>query len=305
MSVKFQFSKLIMEKFLRRSFYDAVLRLYETAHGARIISVSLEGHLSLVVNKNENFVIKLNEIAQRADDAEDPHQHRLTKFVNFKPEESTDSYFVKKEDDFDTVPAVTASSAHSEVVVNLDDHLKEDEKLISNMKVTTEENQFVNSSERLNYFTQQDVPGVKGTEQKESIDYKQSESSSADLQQNHHADQSLVSHEGRIVQESTIPKVDLDSSGAEDICFLPVGQVDGEKRKLEFDYQGQGQVIEKKMSQKRRKLSAFPDMGEEGSAVKSEEKEKEEPVAAEAGDVNANSLQLLPHTGELVDNQIE
>ena len=60
-----------MEKYLRRSFYDAVLELYESNQGTRIVSVSLEGHLSLIVNKEENFNIKLNEVAQRADDQDE------------------------------------------------------------------------------------------------------------------------------------------------------------------------------------------------------------------------------------------
>ncbi|RUS91758.1 hypothetical protein EGW08_000466 [Elysia chlorotica] len=309
MSVKFQFSKLIMEKFLRRSFYDAVLRLYETAHGARIISVSLEGHLSLVVNKNENFVIKLNEIAQRADDGEDPHQQRLAKFINFKPDdntegyfmkkedENTESYFVKKDDDFPALLTMHSAGDRSEVVVNLDDHLKikDGEKF----SVMTEESQNMNNSSRLSCHIQQDELGQKTSEQKESFNYKQLDNGATGSQLNHQHDQNAGGHSEaeRILQDGTVPKPEPDGCGPTEICFLPVGQVNGEKRKLELDYHGQVQACDKKSPEKKRKLMSFPDPEEESvPPIKAEDKVKEELSATGTSDVNANSLQLLPHT---------
>ncbi|GFR71430.1 zinc finger protein [Elysia marginata] len=301
MSVKFQFSKLIMEKFLRRSFYDAVLRLYETAHGARIISVSLEGHLSLVVNKNENFVIKLNEIAQRADDGEDPHQNRIAKFINFKPDENAEEYFIKQEDDSQAVPSVQTSINRNEVIVNLDDHMKEDKKITANVKVTAGEAQYVITNQRLDYVpvTPQEATSLnlKTNQQRESITYKQSDSSElTDSQQTHPIDHSAIIQDGRTGQEDNVLKTEPSDSTAEEICFLPVAQVEGDKRKLEFDYQGHAGVG-KRSPHKRRKLSSFPELAEEGTLpVKSEDKEKEGTPATESSDVNANSLQLLPHT---------
>ncbi|GFO14675.1 Zinc finger protein [Plakobranchus ocellatus] len=296
MSVKFQFSKLIMEKFLRRSFYDAVLRLYETAHGARIISVSLEGHLSLVVNKNENFVIKLNEIAQRADDREDPHQNRLTKVINFKAEESTDTYFSKKEDDFEDVPIVPTSNDRGEVVINLDDHLNESDKLMGNGHAELQDVQYTNTNQRMNYYAPDEL-GPKSNDQKPDIDFRHTSNGQLETDQNHQTDQTLVCHnqDQAMEQANAQPKAELDSAGSEEICFLPIGQLDSEKRKYEFDYQEQGQMIEKKSPQKRRKISSVTEAGEEGATIKIEGKEKD--VASEEnGDVNANSLQLLPHT---------
>ncbi|XP_071090267.1 zinc finger protein 436-like [Haliotis cracherodii] len=74
---RFDFSRSVMEKILRRAFLDGVIELYENSPDGRIHSVALEGTLSLTINKTDSFNIKLYEIAQRAQeidcDRKDPH----------------------------------------------------------------------------------------------------------------------------------------------------------------------------------------------------------------------------------------
>ena len=88
---QFEFSKVLMEKILRRAFLDGVIELYENCPYGRIYSVALEGDLSLTINKYETFDIRLFEIAQRA-----PEKPHLNKSV--KTEASSSKMTVKKED---------------------------------------------------------------------------------------------------------------------------------------------------------------------------------------------------------------
>ena len=66
---RFHSCKPVVERALRRSFYDAVLELYE-GHGSSdtVTAVSLEGTLTLTINKAETLTIRLNEVAQRAEE---------------------------------------------------------------------------------------------------------------------------------------------------------------------------------------------------------------------------------------------
>lgn len=72
---RFQSCKGVVERALRRAFYDGVLELYE-GHGSTdtVTAVTLEGMLTLTINKAETLVIRLNEVAQRAEETanEDP-----------------------------------------------------------------------------------------------------------------------------------------------------------------------------------------------------------------------------------------
>ena len=66
---RFQSCKSVVERALRRAFYDGVLELYE-GHGSTdtVTAVTLEGTLTLTINKAETLLIRLNEVAQRAEE---------------------------------------------------------------------------------------------------------------------------------------------------------------------------------------------------------------------------------------------
>ncbi|XP_076460476.1 uncharacterized protein LOC143293472 [Babylonia areolata] len=66
---RFQSCKVVVERSLRRAFYDGVLELYE-GHGSSdtVTAVSLEGTLTLTINRAETLHIRLNEVAQRAEE---------------------------------------------------------------------------------------------------------------------------------------------------------------------------------------------------------------------------------------------
>lgn len=66
---RFQSCKGVVERALRRAFYDGVLELYE-GHGSTdtVTAVTLEGTLTLTINKAETLTIRLNEVAQRAEE---------------------------------------------------------------------------------------------------------------------------------------------------------------------------------------------------------------------------------------------
>lgn len=68
---RFQSCKGVVERALRRAFYDGVLELYEGSLSERVTCVALEGSLALTINRSETLVIKLNEVAQRADEISD------------------------------------------------------------------------------------------------------------------------------------------------------------------------------------------------------------------------------------------
>ncbi|XP_046551393.1 uncharacterized protein LOC124261116 [Haliotis rubra] len=80
MMARFDFSRSVMEKILRRAFLDGVIELYENSPDGRIHSVALEGTLSLTINKTDSFNIKLYEIAQRAQeiDSDRKDHHHLS-----------------------------------------------------------------------------------------------------------------------------------------------------------------------------------------------------------------------------------
>ncbi|KAL8603685.1 hypothetical protein ACOMHN_017182 [Nucella lapillus] len=66
---RFQSCKAVVERSLRRAFYDGVLELYE-GHGSpeTVTAVTLEGTLTLTINRAETLLIRLNEVAQRAEE---------------------------------------------------------------------------------------------------------------------------------------------------------------------------------------------------------------------------------------------
>ncbi|XP_005091093.1 transcription factor E4F1 [Aplysia californica] len=305
---KYQYSKLVMEKYLRRSFYDAVLELYETAQGTRIISVSLEGNLSLVVNKDENFIIKLNEVAQRADDREEHHQ-------KFKEEENSsgvkleeelpyqDRYVVKKEEEFfqSASSHQSSSSLDTEAMMNFENATqKEPDKFASQ---TEDIGTVAKTDNFLDMQKNKYIEGVddKAVEYKESDSYdKSSEGESDSEEEDIEAPMMYQSQSGMLgdmSQNVTHGKVDSENTASEEICFLPVGQVDEFKRKAELNEmndQEESDAAGKKSPRKRRKTSSL-EGDEEG--IKNGDKEKNTASGTSSSDDGNNGgLQLLPHT---------
>ncbi|XP_013094870.2 zinc finger autosomal protein-like [Biomphalaria glabrata] len=282
---KYQYSKLIMEKFLRRSFYDAVLELYETAQGTRIISVSLEGNLSLVVNKDEIFTIKLNEIAQRADDREE-HQQRYKEMGEMKLEDGMDRYVVKKEE-YLPIPVEPISSLGNEVI-NLDPNPKDVEKYAH-----------LDTSDGGKVDAGYDDPKSKYSEphddklnesKAESDSFEKSSDGESESEDDGDSELAMTFHPHSMLplDQQNSHKTDLDTS-VDDIGFLPVGQVDEYKRKLDHD---QADLQGKKSPRKRRKTMSSTDGDDEG--LKPDDK-----IGISVGatdDSNTGGLQLLPHT---------
>ncbi|KAK6185819.1 hypothetical protein SNE40_007967 [Patella caerulea] len=67
---QFTFTNRLMEKALRKAFLDGVMEIYESSHEPRIYSITLEGSLSLLINKSEKYYIKIQETAERAKNVE-------------------------------------------------------------------------------------------------------------------------------------------------------------------------------------------------------------------------------------------
>ncbi|KAK6185818.1 hypothetical protein SNE40_007966 [Patella caerulea] len=63
---QYLFTNRLMEKALRRAFLDGVMEIYETLNQPRVYSITLEGSLSLLINKSEKYYIKIQETAERA-----------------------------------------------------------------------------------------------------------------------------------------------------------------------------------------------------------------------------------------------
>ncbi|CAL1537291.1 unnamed protein product, partial [Lymnaea stagnalis] len=285
---KYQYSKLVMEKFLRRSFYDAVLELYETAQGTRIISVSLEGNLSLVVNKDESFVIKLNEIAQRADDRED-HQQRYKDMGEMKLEESMDRYVVKKEE-YQPHTAESVPSSLANEIINLDPVAKESEKHVQG--ITLDPNKMDTSYDDLkNKYS--DGSDDKLNESKgESDSYEKSSDGESESDDDGDPELPMTFHPHAMLPVENQHKAEVDTSGGEDICFLPVGQVDEFKRKLEYKDHEQTELQGKKSPRKRRKTASSTDGDDDGMKAD----DKVGTSTASVDEVGTGGLQLLPHT---------
>ncbi|BFY97152.1 hypothetical protein BsWGS_00192 [Bradybaena similaris] len=286
---KYQYSKLVMEKFLRRSFYDAVLELYETAQGTRIISVSLEGNLSLVVNKDESFVIKLNEIAQRADDREE-HQQRFKGIDDMKLEGGVDRFVVKKEE-FLTHTSETNFGLGNEVI-NLDvtGLPKESEKFALEDHVESGKSSFDDQKYKYAEGVIEKLNDSKGESEKSSEGESDSDDETeADIGMTFQRHTVMTSEN----QQVTLGKTEIDSSSGYDIPFLPVSQVEEFKRKYEFKEQEQLELCEKKPSRKKRKMSSVE--GDE-DIVKVEDREKAGMSSTSGDDGSSGGLQLLPHT---------
>lgn len=290
---KYQYSKLVMEKFLRRSFYDAVLELYETAQGTRIISVSLEGNLSLVVNKDESFIIKLNEIAQRADDREE-HHHRQKSVNDMKTEAGSERYLVKKEEEFLPNTSVINSSLGN-VVINIDGFTKDNEKFIT--EVGGEVGKMYFSDVKYKTAGMMDE---KSNEVKEETDaFEKSSEGESESEDEIDLDIGMVLHRHSLIQSEnlqTMPgKAEIENASGEDICFLPVAQADDFKRKYEFREQEQVELTGKRSPRKKRKPS-YNEGDEEG--VKVEDRERGGVLSTNGDDGSSGGLQLLPHTGK-------
>ncbi|KAH9520218.1 hypothetical protein Btru_060295 [Bulinus truncatus] len=287
---KYQYSKLVMEKFLRRSFYDAVLELYETIQGTRIISVSLEGNLSLVVNKDEVFTIKLNEIAQRADDREE-HQQRYKDMGDMKLEESIDRYVVKKEE-YMPNPVEPISSLGNDII-NLDQIPKDSEKYVhmDSLEGGKMDASYDDSKSKYLETSDDKLNESKG----ESDSFEKSSDGESESDDEGDSELAMTFHPHGMLpmetQQQNIHKADMDNNPGEDICFLPIGQMDEYKRKLDYkdelsDLQG------KKSPRKRRKTTSSTDGDDEGMKVD----DKIGASLSSVDDGNTGGLQLLPHT---------
>ncbi|CAG5121146.1 unnamed protein product [Candidula unifasciata] len=263
---RYQFSKLVMEKCLRRSFYDAVLELYETVQGTRIISVSLEGNLSLVVNKDEKFIIKLNEIAQRADDRED-HQPGIKAATEMKVEGGVSKYIVKEEE------FLSSTSNLVNEGIRPGNTLKHHEKFAVEANVETGKA----------YFNE---PKYKFGD------------SDADSDSEEDADSDLSTVFQTVVASSethtlTSNKVEAEQASVDDICFLPVGKVDAFKRKYDYIHD-QLESSERKSSKKSARVSHADRSDQENRA---EDGERTGGISSlHVDDARPCSPQLLPHT---------
>lgn len=284
---KYQYSKLVMEKFLRRSFYDAVLELYETDQGTRIISVSLEGNLSLVVNKDESFVIKLNEVAQRADDREE-HQQRFKTIGEMKLEGAVSRYVVKKE-----LPNISETnfSLGSEVI-NLDTIPKDGEKFPMELNPESEKIEFDDQKYKFADGVEDKLNDSKG----EGDSFEKSSEGESDSEEEVDLDVNMAfqRHIGLSTDNPQASKMEVDTSVGEDICFLPVVQTSDFKRKYEFKEQEQLELLGKKSPRKSKKTATI-ELSEEGTKV--EDREKAVISSTCSDDGSSGGPQLLPHTG--------
>ena len=305
---KYQYSKLVMEKYLRRSFYDAVLELYETDQGTRIISVSLEGHLSLVVNRDESFIIKLNEVAQRADDREEQlskikEEEKTSDESGVKEEDEEilrQKYPVKKEEEFlqstSCQQEIPSSDLDPEVLIEYENVASK----ISNVSNQCEQENETKEIEKADNFLELDKSKydsliTENKDQKEIFPLDKHVDGSDDLENNN---QTILDHQSQCLsEEATANSLQdkIDTTGnvntEENICFLPTAKIDEFKRKLDSEGD-QFSLSEKK--KKKQRTSSVEEFIEE---VKNLEVKNEVPVVS-SGDDGTSGLQLLPHTGE-------
>lgn len=294
-----QFSKLVMEKCLRRSFYDAVLELYETSQGTRIISVSLEGNLTLVVNKDDKFIIKLNEIAQRADDREDI-QPGVKTTNDVKVEGGVSKYVVKKEEFLSHSSSLlneVIRPAHSSSLVN--EVIRPCNAPKHNDKFAVEA--IVESSKP--YFSEQKYKFGDTVEEKlndskgESDSFGKLSDMGTDSEEDADSDVSTVFQVTAATGETHAMlsgKVEVEPASVEDICFLPVGKVDGYKRKYEYS-QDHLEVNGRKSCKKK---SGMPTTEGDDPGHRAGDIERTPAMSSLHGDEGRPcSPQLLPHTG--------
>ena len=306
---KYQNSKLVMEKFLRRSFYDAVLELYETEQGIRIISVSLEGHLSLVVNKDENFSIKLNEVAQRADDSDENHK--------FKNEGAICSNDVKSEEQL----MQHKCQSHRYQQIKKEDELYQDDKDVHQRNVDTGiASEFDMSEDSSVVLEPTDCTSVNdksdnfleiesskyldhGTEKKggendtegHSSNNRSKETDSEIVGKNKLLLSSQQANDATYVsQPESKVQILADHSISGDTNYLFDGQADDGKRKI--DHVEQAGVSGKRSPRKKQRTFSMEEFENENEI--NDKGKLNTPASPNIDDGAAGGLQLLPHTGQ-------
>ncbi|BFZ01952.1 hypothetical protein BsWGS_04991 [Bradybaena similaris] len=277
-----QFSKLVMEKCLRRSFYDAVLELYETSQGTRIISVSLEGNLTLVVNKDEKFIIKLNEIAQRADDREDI-QPGVKTTSDVKVEGGVSKYVVKKEE------FLSHTSSLVNEVVRPGNAPKHNDKFAIEAIIENGKPYFNEQKYKFGDMVEEKLNDSKG----ESDSFGKLSDMETDSEEDVDSDVSTVFQVTAAASETHAMlsgKVEVEPASVDDICFLPVGKVDGYKRKYEYNQDH----LERKSSKKKSRMP--PTEGDDPEHRAGDIERTPAMSSLHGDDGRPCSPQLLPHT---------